>query len=118
VGVGVVGLAALPGGVDPHTRRQFRRYVYDLLTGVEQPQHQVLADALTALHRPHPVLPRRRTGEHRFETGWASPETATPKHLLLRAHRLDRGRPLVRVHSDHHAAHVVHAFPLPPVMAQ
>jgi hypothetical protein len=114
--VGVVSLAPLPSGVDPHPRRQLRRHIHHLLTGVEQPQHQVLADALTALDRPHPVPPRRRMGEHRFETGGVGPETATPEHLLLRAHRLDRGRPLVRVHPDHHAD-TVHAF-LPPVMAQ
>jgi hypothetical protein len=102
-GVGVIGLATLTSGVDPHPRRQLRGHVDDGLAGAGQPQHQMLADALAALGRLHPVRPPAGLGEHRLEARRVCPKTAAAEHLLIGGHRLDRGGPLVRVYPDHHA---------------
>lgn len=75
--VGVIGLAALPGRIDPHPRRQLRRYVDDSLAMVEQAKDDVLADALTALDRPHPLRPGRRDGQHRLEPSHVRGEPPT-----------------------------------------
>jgi hypothetical protein len=52
VGVGIVGLPALPGGEDAHSRRQLPRYVDHLLALGQQPNRDMLPDAFAALDRP------------------------------------------------------------------
>ena len=58
VGVGGVGLAALPGGEHPRPRGQLRWDVDDGLAVGEQPLGDVPADAVAALDRPDPLGPR------------------------------------------------------------
>ena len=85
VRVGLIGLASLAGGVDPHRCRQLRRHIHHLLTGIEQAQHQMLADALTTLDRPHPIRPLLRGGEHHGEPVRVRAEPAGHRRAL--AHR-------------------------------
>ena len=109
VGVGVVGLAALPGGEDPYPRRQLRRHVHHGLALGDEALRDMAADPLTALDRPYSVRPGRDVGQHRGESLGIGGEPATTGDLLVACHHLDGHRPLVRVHADHDAVVVIHA---------
>ena len=65
VGIGRIGLAALPGREHPRPSRQLGRHVHDVLAVGEEPVRDVPTDALAALDRPHPLRPRRHVLEHR-----------------------------------------------------
>ncbi len=114
VGVGVVGLAALAGGEDPHPRGQLGRHVQDLLTQRQEAGHDVPADALAALDRPGPLGPTVRVLHQGGEPGLVGGEPAVPDDLLGRCHDLDRDRALVRVHPDHHRTRCLLVHELPP----
>jgi hypothetical protein len=83
-----VALAGVAGVEHPHPRGQLRRHIDHALPTGQQPLGQWPARSVSALDRPpavRPLLP----------------------HLGVLVDRLDRHRPLVRIHPDHHAAHLI-----------
>ena len=115
VGVGVVGLAALPGGVEPEPCRQLRRHVQHRLGVGDQPLGDVPADPFAALHRPHPLGPLPAVVPHRGVAVGVGGELASTNDDLVGGHHLDGGRPLVRIHPDHDPWHVLtHDVPPSP----
>jgi hypothetical protein len=113
VGVGVVGLATLPGSEDPHPCRQLCWDVDHGLAFGDEALRDVATYAFAALDRPDPVRPGRDVGQHRGESLDVGGEATTSEDLLVAGHYLDRHRPLVRVHADHDAFVVVHGALLP-----
>jgi len=101
VGVGGVGLVALPGREDPSASRELRWHVHDFLAIGQQSQRDMAADPAAALDRPHPVGPPVHVLQHRAVAGDIGAEPAAAQDLLLGVHHLDRHRPLVRIHPDH-----------------
>ena len=71
-----IGLAAVAGGEHPDLRRQLRRHVEHRLTVVDQAVRDVLADAVAALDRPHPVSEPAARGEHLRVAGLVGAEPA------------------------------------------
>ncbi|MFN8079799.1 MAG: hypothetical protein U0Q19_09540 [Kineosporiaceae bacterium] len=105
VRVGGVGLAALPGdGFHPGSGEDLRRDVHDVLHGLGQALGDVPADPGAALDRPDPLAPLGDVIAHLPEALDVGGEPPTAQDGLVGCHHLDRDRPLVRVHSDHHAA--------------
>ena len=102
VRVGGVGLAALTGREDPRPCRELRRHVDDLLADGEQSHRDVVPDPAASLDRPDPVRQPADVAPHRGEPVRIGGEPATAQDRLVGGHHLDRGRPLVRVHPDHH----------------
>ena len=109
VGVSVIGLAALPGGEDPHPRRQLGGHIDHRLALGDELLGDMTSDAFTALDRPNPTRPGRDVGQHRREPLDVGGEATAAKHLFVRGHDLDRDRPLVRIHTDHDMVGIVHA---------
>jgi hypothetical protein len=96
-----VGLATLPGGEHPGSRRELRRHVDDVLVVGQEPHRDVPADAVAPFDRPDPVRPLLHVLGHRVEAVDVGAKPAAAKDLLAGGHHLDRDRPLVRVHPDH-----------------
>src|SRR5690348_14745161 len=67
------------------------------------------ADALATLDRPGPLRPPPHRRQHGLVSSRVGAIPAPAQHGLVAGHDLDRGRALVRVHPDDHAAH-----PCPP----
>jgi hypothetical protein len=103
-----VGLACLPGVEHPHPRRQLGRHVHDGFAVGDQALGDVAADPGAALHRPHPVREPAAGREHRLVATSVGAVPALREYLLPLVDDLDRGRPLVRIHPDHHTAHPLH----------
>jgi len=106
VGIGDVGLASLTGRKHPDPRRELRRDIDDFFADRQESHRDVVTDPVAALDRPDTVLTARPGGadvtHHRGEPGLVGVEPATTHDDLVRGHHLDRDRPLVRVHPDHH----------------
>ncbi|RZU76001.1 hypothetical protein EV384_4594 [Micromonospora kangleipakensis] len=65
---------------------------------------------VAALDRPHPVAERAAGRQHLPVAVAVGAETAPGQDFFPIVDGFDRGRPLVRIHPDHHATHV----PVPP----
>jgi hypothetical protein len=63
------------------------------------------ADPVSALDRPHPLRPLPGEPEHAPVAAGIGAERAGRAQHLAGVAGLDRHRPLVRVHPDHHAVH-------------
>jgi hypothetical protein len=118
VRVGGVGLASLSGREDPRSRRELRRDIDHLLARGQQPHRDVVPDPVASLDRPDPVATlcpdRDDVTPHGSKPSRICPEPLTTKHRLIGSHHLDRGRPLVGIHPDHHtAADLIHALTPP-----
>jgi hypothetical protein len=107
VGVDRVGLAALAGIEHPHPRRQLRRHVQDGFPVGDQTLGDVPADPGATLDRPHPPGELAARGKHLLVAGSVRAVPAFGQYPLLLVDDLDRGRPLVRIHPDHHTAHAL-----------
>jgi hypothetical protein len=70
---------------------------------MNQAVRNVLADAVTALHRPDTIGELPAHGEHLGITSLVSTEPAGHQHLGPLVNDLDRGRALMWVHPDDHA---------------
>jgi len=103
-----VALAALPGVEHPHPRRQLRRHVQDGFAVGDQTLGDVPADPGAALHRPHPIRKPPAGGQHRLIAVGIRAVPAPGQNLLVCVDNLDRGRPLMRIHSDDHTTHPLH----------
>jgi hypothetical protein len=68
-------LRVVAGGEHPHLRRQLRRHIQHRLPVVHQPVGDVPADAVAALHRPHPLGEPAPGSEH---VGVAGPVGTVP----------------------------------------
>ena len=79
VGVGGVGLAALPGHEHPSTCRQLGRDVDNFLAVGREPVGDVLAEAGTALDRPDPPRPPLRVAQHRGAAAPSVPNRPPPR---------------------------------------
>jgi len=102
-----VSFAALPSVEHPHPRGQLRGHVQDRLAISDQTLRDVPADAATSLDRPDPVgepAPGRERRPVAFAIGAVA---SLREHPFAVIDDLDRGRPLVRIHPDHHTAHVL-----------
>ncbi|HEV8559817.1 MAG TPA: hypothetical protein VGR06_26055 [Actinophytocola sp.] len=102
-----VGFAALAGVEDPDSGRQFRRHVEHWFTVGDQALGDVSADAVAAFDGPYPVGEGAACCQHQLIAGGVGAETALSQNLLSFVDGLDRGRPLVRIHADHHTTHVL-----------
>ena len=100
-----VGLAVVAGVEQPGPGRQLRRHVDHVLAVGQQPLRQRPAGAVAALHRPHPVRPRRDVLAHRGVPGLVGAEPAGRQHRLAVVDDLDRRRQLVGIDPDEHLRH-------------
>jgi len=109
VRIGGVGLAALPGGEHPGSRRQLRGNVHDRLPIGDQALRDVLADAVAPFDRPDPIGPSSRTsivadrlcGSIPIATRLIrlrSPSLSTPLRTTRRAALLRAGQTPVEPH--------------------
>jgi len=105
VRIGGVGLAALPGGEHPGSRRQLRGNVHDRLPIGDQALRDVLADAVAPFDRPDPIGPPAAGPQHVAVAVTVCAEATDLEHLLTLVEDLDCRGPLVRVHPDHYPAH-------------
>jgi hypothetical protein len=108
VGVDRVGFAALAGIEHPHPRRQLRRHVDDRLCVGDQALGDVPPDTGAPFDRPDPVRKLAAGGQHLLVAGGVRAEPALGQHPFPPVDSLDRGRPLVRIHPDHHTTHALH----------
>ena len=101
VRVNGVGLAAVARGEHPHLRCQFRRHIQHCLVVVDQPVGDMPADAIAALHRPHPVTEPAPRCQHLGITKLIRPEfpvvTISPSSLItsIVAERLGGSIPII-----------------------
>jgi hypothetical protein len=95
-------LRGVAGGEHPHLRRQLRRHIQHGLTVVDQPMGDVLADAVTALHRPGALAVAPPSGEHGGVAGLVRAVAARREDPAAVVDDLDGRRALVRVHPDDH----------------
>jgi hypothetical protein len=65
------------------------------------------ADTGAPFDRPHPLRELPARGEHPLIPIRVCTIPALRKHLLVLVDDFDRGRPLVRIHPDHHASHTL-----------
>ena len=94
-----------PRDVVGRTRRQLRRHVHDTFPIGDQPLSDVPADAVAALHRPQPVRPPAAGLEQLPVARTVSAEPRSGEHAFPLVEHLDRRRPLVWIHPDHHTIH-------------
>jgi hypothetical protein len=90
VGIGGVGLAALPGGEDPGAGGQLGWDVDDLLAVGQQAVGDVLADAGATLDSPDPLPPLLAVTQHRRVSVTVGAEPTTTGDGLVGGHHLDR----------------------------
>jgi len=102
-GIDQVSLSPVAHGKHPHLRRQLGRHINHDLTVVDQPVRDVLADAVSALDRPHPTLIPTPGAKQLGVPGLVRPEPSDRHSSPGLIDDLDRGRSLVRVHPDDHA---------------
>jgi hypothetical protein len=106
VRIGGIGLAALAAGEHPRPGRQLGRHIHHTLAVSQQPAGDMPANALAALDRPDPLRPPLRLGQHRPVPGGVGAIPPTANNSLVASHHLDRGGSLMRIHPDHHCAHL------------
>ena len=100
-----VALAGMSGVEHPDAGGQLGWHVEDPLAVGEQPRRHRPASAIGALHRPRPARPLPAVPQHRpVAAGIGAEPAGREQHLPLVAD-LDRGRGLMRIHPDDHAAH-------------
>ena len=68
----------------------------------------VPADSGAAFDRPHSIRELPAGRQHRLVAVGVRAVPALGQDLLMFVDDLDRGRPLVRIHPDHHTAHPLH----------
>ena len=107
MGVDGVCFAALSGVEQPHPGRQLRGHVEHRFPVGDQPLGDVPADSGAAFHRPHTLREPSAGREHLLVAIGVRAVAVLVQNLLLFVDDLDHGRPLVRIHPDHHSAHAL-----------
>ena len=101
-----VGLATITGGEDPHLRRQLRWDVQDGFAVMYETVRNMFPDAVTALHRPHPIRELPTSGKHLAVPDLVRAVATLAQRSTAPVDDLDRRRALVRIHPDDHTRHI------------